>query len=96
MAASLGEVTPESLREVASSLIERPRTLALLAASRPDGTCLLLFARSADLTADMGALLRACGAKGGGKPDFAQGSAQDYAPIFRAATERLNELSSAQ
>ncbi len=95
--ASLGDVTPESLREVASSLIERPRTLALLAAARPDGGFQLLFARSADLTADMGALLRACGAKGGGKPDFAQGSAPQAEPVFanaRAALERPDGSSS--
>ena len=89
VAASLGKVTPESLREAASCLIERPRTLALLAAERPDGTCLLLFARSADLTADMGALLRACGAKGGGKPDFAQGCAPQAGPVFANARAAL-------
>ena len=89
VAASLGEVTPESLREAASSLIGHLRTLALLAAERPDGTCLLLFARSADLTLDMGALLRATGAKGGGRPDFAQGSAPQAEPFFERARAAL-------
>ena len=89
VAASLGEVTPESLREAASSLIGHLRTLALLAAERPDGTCLLLFARSADLTLDMGALLRATGAKGGGRPDFAQGSAPQAEPVFERARAAL-------
>ena len=87
--AQLGALTADSLREVASSLIARPKLLALLAANREDGTSSLLFARSGDLDGDMGALLRQSGARGGGRPDFAQGSAAQAGDVFAAAREAL-------
>ena len=69
----------DSLREAASGLIEEEKTVALLIAPREEGGFLVLFARSDGVDCDVGRLLReacaACGGKGGGKPDFAQGSA---------------------
>lgn len=64
------------LRDLASALIRSPGVIALLGAVSGDQT-LCVFARSADVTVDMGVLLResarAVGGKGGGRPDFAQG-----------------------
>ena len=84
VACQLGDVTPEALKETASALIEHEGVYALLAAGAP-----LIFARSKDLTTDMGALLRACGARGGGRPEFAQGSAPDAEAVFARASELL-------
>ncbi len=72
------------LRDLAARLIAQPKVIALLAAPREQG-CLVLFARSQDLNPDMAALLRQAGGKGGGKPDFAQGSAADADVLDRAA-----------
>lgn len=64
------------LRDMTSRLIEHPGVIALMGARTGD-QAVYVFGRSADVTADMGALLRDCarplGGKGGGKPDFAQG-----------------------
>ena len=77
----------DALRQAASLLIETPNVAALLAGVNENG-CLLLFARGKDVSADMGRLIRLCGGKGGGKPDFAQGSAPD-ASVLRTAEEAL-------
>lgn len=57
--------------------------MALLAST--DGAVRLVFARSPDVAADMGVLLREVipivGGKGGGKPDFAQGGGQDASKV---------------
>ena len=78
-AGTLPALTPDALRELASGLIEQGGVIALLASPKESGGYLTLFARSADVSCDTGKLLReasaACGGKGGGKPDFAQGSA---------------------
>ncbi|NLD51554.1 MAG: hypothetical protein GX650_01550 [Clostridiales bacterium] len=74
----------EGLRTLAARLTRQPRVIALLAAPREQG-CLLLFARSQELTHDMAALLRQAGGRGGGKPDFAQGSGADAGVLDRAA-----------
>ncbi len=71
------------LQQAAKALIGKPHTLVLLSCPRDVGA-LLLFARSADETWDMAALLRSTGARGGGKPDFAQGSAQDTKAVEAA------------
>lgn len=67
------------LQKTATELVAQPRTVALLAST--DGAVRLVFARSADVPADMGVLLREVipmvGGKGGGKPDFAQGGGSD-------------------
>jgi alanyl-tRNA synthetase len=62
------------LKRVASLLVARPRTVAVLGST---GAALaLVFARSQDLSIDLATLLKAAaaqlGGKGGGSPDFAQ------------------------
>ncbi|MHB8632896.1 MAG: alanine--tRNA ligase [Thermoplasmatota archaeon] len=61
------------LQKTAVEMAREPLTVALLGS--PDGR--LVFSRSPDVTADVGALLKEVipmvGGKGGGKPDFAQG-----------------------
>ncbi len=76
-----------SLREAASDLVRRGGVVALLAAPGNEG-CLFVFACSEGLPFDMPALLRGAGAKGGGRPGFAQGSAPTGAPAALAG-ERL-------
>lgn len=78
--AHLGSADMETLKQVAGKMIEQGRVVALLAA-RGEKSEHLLFARSGDAPGVMGKLMteaaRAHGGKGGGKPDFAQGSAAD-------------------
>ncbi len=65
-----------SLKELASRLIETSGMIALLGAMN-GGQAAYVFARSADAEINMGNLLRdaarTLGGKGGGRPDFAQG-----------------------
>ena len=65
-----------SLKELVSRLIQQPGIIALMGA-KTGGSAVYVFGRSADVTADIGKLLRECaqpmGGKGGGRPDFAQG-----------------------
>jgi alanyl-tRNA synthetase len=76
----------ESLKQLALALISHPQTVAILG-SRDGDTARLVFARSADATGDMNALMRqACSiidGRGGGKPDMAQGGGKNC--------ERLSE-----
>jgi alanyl-tRNA synthetase len=62
------------LKRMASLLVAQPRTVALLGATGQ--SLALVFARSKDLSIDLGALLKTAaaqlGGKGGGSPDFAQ------------------------
>jgi alanyl-tRNA synthetase len=71
------------LQKTATELVAQPKTVALLAST--DGSVRLVFARSPDVAADMGVLLREVipmvGGKGGGKPDFAQGGGQDASKV---------------
>ncbi|HJQ93474.1 MAG TPA: alanine--tRNA ligase-related protein, partial [Candidatus Thermoplasmatota archaeon] len=71
------------LQKTATELVAQPRTVALLGST--DGAVRIVFARSADVQADMGVLLRdvigIVGGKGGGKPDFAQGGGQDPSKV---------------
>lgn len=77
---------PTLLREAARLLTGHERVVALLATSseRPQ----FVFARSADVTADMGALMRAAcaavGGRGGGSAQFAQGGAPEGAAVDQA------------
>ncbi|MHC1786914.1 MAG: alanine--tRNA ligase-related protein [Christensenellales bacterium] len=71
------------LKEVALGLVETPGLVALLALPGPRGLQLVFCCHKA-VTHDMAALLRAAGAKGGGRPDFAQGSAEDLDALARA------------
>lgn len=84
------EGDPASLRDAASRLIEHHGVIALLGTVK-DGQAAYVFGRSADVSADMGALLRDCarplGGKGGGRPDFAQGGG--CPEILEAACQAL-------
>ncbi len=66
----------EEVKMLAHKLVAQPGVVALLATAQGE-SAKLVFARSADLTNDVNALLRAAceelGGRGGGKPDFAQG-----------------------
>ena len=64
----------EILQHAAVELIRDPQAIALLSCPRGESR-LLIFARGAEAAPDMAALLRQSGARGGGKPDMAQGSA---------------------
>ena len=75
---------PDSLRDIAAQLIGQENMIALLASPDGSGGERLLFARSAGLSRDMAALLRACGARGGGKPDFAQGVSPEQGALEKA------------
>lgn len=65
------------LKDAAAEIIRAPGRIALLAAGTGE-KCSLLFARSDDVDIHMGRLLadaaKPLGGKGGGRPDFAQGS----------------------
>lgn len=88
LVAALVDADAPLLRELASKLIERPGIVALLGA-RDGGRTNFAFGRSADVRADMGALMRRAaaplGGKGGGRSDFAQGSGD--AAVLEAARE---------
>ena len=77
-------------RELVSGLIQQPGLIVLMGA-RNNGSVSYIFGRSADVVADMGALLRDAarplGGKGGGRPDFAQGGGCEE--ILAAACELL-------
>lgn len=83
------------LRLVAGELIAASGVVALLATrSQPAN---VIFARSADVADDMGVLLREVlsqyGGKGGGKPDFAQGSiptGEQVEAVLMLAQEKLH------
>lgn len=65
-----------ALRELATALSSESGTIALIGAANGE-SFLYVACRSADIQANMGALLsqaaKASGGKGGGRPDFAQG-----------------------
>jgi len=72
-----------ALQKTAQEMAQQPGRIALLAST--DGTVRLVFARSPDVAADMGVLLREVipmvGGKGGGKPDFAMGGGKDVSKL---------------
>ncbi len=74
----------EEAKLLAHRLVEGNGVIALLA-TREDGMARLVFARSADVAADMSAMMKAAcerlGGRGGGKPDFAQGGGSRIAEI---------------
>lgn len=88
----------EEIKLLAHKLVAAPSTVALLAVTEGQGVK-LVFARSANLTSDMNALLRAActelGGRGGGKPDFAQGGGTHVAlletALAKAKAMLLNE-----
>lgn len=73
----------ETLLHAASLLTSDGGAIVLLSCPRKDAR-MLVFARSTDISCDMARLLRDCGARGGGKPDMAQGSAADAAALENA------------
>lgn len=79
------------LVRAAGALTQAPGVVALLGCPGKNGT-MLTFARSRDLALDMGELLRRCGARGGGKPDMAQGSAPGPEALHAAAACLQNDL----
>lgn len=85
-AAHLEFADHETLLHAAAELTKDPRAVALLSCPRRDAR-MLVFARGAEAGVDMAALLRGCGARGGGKPDMAQGSAADGGALQKAAEE---------
>lgn len=88
----------ESLKKLAHALIIHPQTIALLG-SRDEDTARLVFARSADASGDMNALMRAACAlldgRGGGRPDMAQGGGKNVGKIGDAITHALTLLNRA-
>src|SRR5688572_14389620 len=74
----------ESLKHLALALITHNNVIALLG-SRDQGTARLIFARSADASGDMNALMKqACemlDGRGGGKPDMAQGGGKKVSQL---------------
>ena len=77
----------EGLREAGNAIIQKGNAIALLADAGEKGYQ-LFFAKSDDVDVNIGAVLSAacikCGGKGGGKSDFAQGSAQSLSVLDEA------------
>ncbi len=77
----------EEVKMLAHRLVDAEGVIALLAV-RESEIVRLVFARSADVSADMNALMKtACeklGGRGGGKPDFAQGGGSKLSELTAA------------
>jgi alanyl-tRNA synthetase len=85
----------EEIRVLASKIVQHEPSVALLATREKDAAR-LVFARSASLSQNMGAILaEACetlGGRGGGKPELAQGggpNVEKTEEAIRAAAERI-------
>ena len=85
----------EELKLLAHRLVDGDNVVALLA-SKEGGTARLVFARSANLSADMNALMRAAcehlGGRGGGKPEFAQGGGPKAPELDRVLEEARTKI----
>jgi len=82
-AAHLPFATHDVLARAAAEITRDAQAVALLSCPGKSGA-MLLFARGPEASADMAALLRQSGARGGGKPDLAQGSAPDGQALEKA------------
>ena len=86
---------PGSLRAAALHLVSRPKRIVLLA-TVADGRAHLVFARSKDVDADMGALLRSVVShvegKGGGSAELAQGGGPRTEGLTDAIARAREEL----
>jgi alanyl-tRNA synthetase len=83
-AAHLPFADRDILLSAAQELTKDPSAVVLLSCPGKNSPA-LLFAKGAEGSGDMAALLRACGGKGGGRPDLAQGSAPDGEALKTAA-----------
>lgn len=83
IAAEVGRLDMQALKDMALSLVQKEGMAALLSAQTEKDT-LLAFACTTGLPLDMGALLRKVGAQGGGKKDLAQGKALDSGALDKA------------
>jgi len=89
------ELGPGELRSVAQKLVEKPDRVILLG-SVADGRAHLVFARSDNTDADMGALLReavdAVDGRGGGSPQMAQGGGANTDGVADALDVAMKRL----
>ncbi|MDD5309072.1 MAG: DHHA1 domain-containing protein [Deltaproteobacteria bacterium] len=87
---------PVALRELASRVVARPGTVALLGAVWED-RAVVAFARSAELSLHMGDVMRSIlpriRGKGGGRPDMAQGGGEDARGLAAAIESALRLVS---
>jgi alanyl-tRNA synthetase len=92
---SFNDRDADSLKHLALALIAQRNVIVLLA-SRDSNTARLVFARSADASGDMNALMRkACemiDGRGGGKPDMAQGGGKNVAALEDALQDAARSL----
>ena len=89
-AAHLSFADHDTLARAAQEITRNPAAAALLSCPGKNGR-MLLFARGTENKTDMAVLLKACGARGGGKPDMAQGSAPDEDALDRALAILKNQ-----
>ena len=83
-AARLSFADHDTLLKAASELTKEPEAIVLLSCPKGEGQ-MLVFARGKEAKQDMAQLLRSTGARGGGKPDMAQGSAAEGDAVGKAA-----------
>lgn len=97
VAADISEgLDANALQEMAARMTSHSRMVALLESAQPDGSSLIVFARSEGDGPHMGGLLseaaKSLGGKGGGRPEFAQGGA----PVPGATVAGARLLAAAQ
>lgn len=92
VAADFANVDMAAVREAASDIAKKHDCYALASVQAEDGV-MLTFVRGPLCTIPMGKLLsdtaKACNGKGGGRPDFAQGSAQNAKDALAFAVRTL-------